>query len=84
MSPPDRDSGQSPATAPAASDRAKGGQLNLASQLSARGIPVLLTSASTPREPCPSVGFLAKPFDIDDLLRAVDAHLGKDGASRLS
>jgi CheY-like chemotaxis protein len=51
--------------------------LSLVARLHERGdrIPVILMSAAvTPRNP--GIAFIAKPFDIDDMLRVIDEMVG--------
>ena len=50
--------------------------LGLAARLRERGAPpvVLMSAAATPRDP--TIPFVAKPFDVWDLLEAVEAQIG--------
>lgn len=47
--------------------------LELADRLIPLGVPVVLMSAAVPAAAQPSVPFLVKPFDLDELLDAVAA-----------
>ena len=54
----------------------------LALRMRERGIPVLLMSAARRAAGIPGVGFIRKPFDLDDVLAAVAAALAGRSASR--
>ncbi len=53
--------------------------LELAARLAARGVPVLLLSAVVHPAPRRGLAWLAKPFDLDELLAVVRRALARSG-----
>jgi CheY-like chemotaxis protein len=49
--------------------------IELAHRLSQQGIPVILMSAAVSNPRTPGVGFIPKPFDLDQILDLVAEHL---------